>query len=89
MRYILFAYSINQSYSLYMKTRYIKERLAELGKDESWLAIQCGVKAGTMKNSYLRGTKPSNAVLKLMAQSLQCSIADLVYESETEEAKVG
>lgn len=67
-----------------MKARYVSERLAAIGKDVAWLAAQCGVKVGTMRNSYLRGTRPSTAVLKLMAQALECSVSDLVYE----EAKV-
>lgn len=73
-----------------MKTRFVKEKLKELGKDPEWLAAKCGVSPITMKTNILRGIKPRLPTLMLMAQALKCSVKDLVYEDETatEESRV-
>lgn len=66
-----------------MKTRFIKERLQEIGKTPEWLAEQAGVSPVSMKASILRGVQPRKPTLMLMAQALGCTLADLVHEDET------
>lgn len=50
------------------------------GRTVKWLAEKCGVKPHTI-SLYKSGTRnPSKAVLKLMAQALNCTEAELLSE---------
>jgi hypothetical protein len=84
--YFLVATRLAICYILGMKAQFVKDRLKALNKDETWLAGECGVRPRTMTNLYMRGTKPSLSVLKLMALALKCSVEDLVYEEAAKTA---
>lgn len=61
-----------------MKTKYLKDRLAALGKSTEWLAEQCGISPVTLKKNIMNGLIPSRPILILMAQALRCNVSDIV-----------
>lgn len=67
-----------------MKVSFLRQKLAELGKDHEWLAHQCGVAPVTMKQNYLRGIMPIKPVALNIRSTLSCSFADFLYPEEME-----
>jgi hypothetical protein len=77
------------AYIVYMKTKYLRQRIEDLGLTPDKFADLVGVKPVTMRQNYLRGICPNKSVALLMKDTLKCDYDDFLYPDELEELDLG